>query len=114
MGSGQTPFKEHGVGLSVVIEQHHGSVPLPRIESLGFVFTFSVWPLDLEHHVHLLRCRGRQHEGHLGASERLTQLEPPSVDASLDEMRKFGEPGSSVITGRESRQAGRDARLRPP
>jgi hypothetical protein len=114
VGPEQTPFEEHGVRLCVVIKQHHGTVPLPGLESLSFVLTLSVWPLELQHHVHPIRRRGRQHERHLGACERLTHIEPPSVDASLDEVWKLGEPGSSFVTGRERRQAARDVRLRPP
>ena len=98
----------------VVIEQLHGSVAVPGVQSVGLVFALSVWPLDLEHHVHPVRRRGRQHEGHLGAFERLTHLQSPSVDASFDEVWKLRKPGSSVVAGRDRRQAGRDVRLRPP
>jgi hypothetical protein len=114
MGARQTTFEEHRVRLRVVIEQLHGSVSVPGVQSLGFVLTLSVRPLDLENDVEVFRCRGRQHDRHLSACERLTHCEPPTAGAPLDEVRKLGDPGSSFVAGSERRQAGRDVRFRPP
>jgi hypothetical protein len=114
MGARQTTFEEHGVRVCIVIEQLHGSVAVPGVQSLGLVLALSVWPLDLEHHVHLVRGRGRQHEGRLTTFERLTHLESPSADASLDESRELRKPLPSLVGGSDPGQAERDVRLRPP
>ena len=76
------------------------SEPRPRVRSLG-VATGS-----FEHHVHPVGRRGRQH-GAPGRIERLPDLQPPSVDASFEQVWKLRKPGSSVVAGRDRRQAGR-------
>jgi hypothetical protein len=112
---GQTSFEEHGVGVSVVIDQLDGPIPCPGIESLCLVIALSMWPLDLEHHVCAVCSCGRQDESRLRGREWLTHcLELPAIDTPFHEMRKSGEPVPSVITGRDMCQTARDVRLRPP
>jgi hypothetical protein len=102
------------VRLCISIEKQHGSVPVPRLESIGLMLALSVRPLDLQDGVRPVARRRGEHERNLGAGERVAERKTPPVDASLDQIRKLLEPRSSVVVGCERLQAGRDVRLRPP
>jgi len=83
-----TALEQERVAGRVVLEELHGPVSSPTLESSSLLLALPVRPLDLQHGV-----AGGNDDRDVAVLEGLLQLEAPLLHTLLEQLRHRLEPG---------------------